>query len=50
MGDLSVPVEAPFPLTDVDKWVLSLTDDEFHCHDWEDLRKIIGIADYTRIL
>ncbi|KAI0969409.1 hypothetical protein F4678DRAFT_173659 [Xylaria arbuscula] len=44
MGDLSVntaPAEAPFPLTEVDKWVLSLTDDEFHYHDWEDLKNII---------
>ncbi|KAI1085779.1 hypothetical protein F5B20DRAFT_17710 [Whalleya microplaca] len=36
------PEEAPFPLTDVDKWVLSLTDEEFHYHDWEDMKKIIG--------
>ncbi|GAW11175.1 hypothetical protein ANO14919_005170 [Xylariales sp. No.14919] len=45
MGDLPIKaplVEAPFPLTEVDKWVLSLTDDEFYCHDWEDLKKIIG--------
>ncbi|KAI0434118.1 hypothetical protein F5Y09DRAFT_5683 [Xylaria sp. FL1042] len=44
MGDLSAntpPAEAPFPLTEVDKWVLSLTDEEFHYHDWEDLKKII---------
>ncbi|KAK6067307.1 hypothetical protein SCUP234_11682 [Seiridium cupressi] len=40
MGDNYV--EAPFPLTDVDKWVLSLTDEEFHYHDWEDMKKIIG--------
>jgi hypothetical protein len=32
----------PFSLTDVDKWVLSQTDEEFHCHDWEELRTIIG--------
>ncbi|KAH9884475.1 hypothetical protein F4778DRAFT_774652 [Xylariomycetidae sp. FL2044] len=36
------PEDPPFPLTDVDKWVLSLTDDEFHYHDWEDMKKIIG--------
>jgi hypothetical protein len=50
MGDLSIgtsPEEPPFPLTEVDKWVLSQTDEEFHCHDWEDLRKIIGRAGYT---
>ncbi|KAI0879607.1 hypothetical protein GGS24DRAFT_438033 [Hypoxylon argillaceum] len=45
MGDLPInlsPEESPFPLTEVDKWVLSLTDEEFHYHDWEDLKKIIG--------
>lgn len=41
MGDLSRG-EAPFPLTEVDKWVLSQTDEEYQCHDWEDLEKIIG--------
>jgi hypothetical protein len=41
MGNVP-PEEAPFPLTDVDKWVLSLTDEEFHYHDWEEMRKIIG--------
>ncbi|KEY67177.1 hypothetical protein S7711_03037 [Stachybotrys chartarum IBT 7711] len=33
--------EAPFPLTDVDRWVLSQTDDEFKKHDWDDLKLII---------
>ncbi|GAP89662.1 hypothetical protein SAMD00023353_3500740 [Rosellinia necatrix] len=45
MADLSLKAsleEPPFPLTEVDKWVLSLTDEEFHYHDWEDLKKIIG--------
>ncbi|CAJ2506179.1 Uu.00g003090.m01.CDS01 [Anthostomella pinea] len=45
MGDLPVktsPEEAPFPLTDVDKWVLSLTDEDFHCHDWEDMKNIVA--------
>ncbi|KAH0594922.1 hypothetical protein MHUMG1_07220 [Metarhizium humberi] len=37
--------EAPFPLTDVDKWVLSQTDEEFQKHDWEDLKQVIGFAD-----
>jgi hypothetical protein len=41
MGEISVE-EAPFPLTEVDKWVLSQTDEEFKCHDWEDLKTIIG--------
>jgi hypothetical protein len=34
--------EAPFPLTDVDRWVLSQTDEEFKYHDWEELQEIIG--------
>ena len=41
MGE-SLPEEAPFPLTEVDKWVLSQTDEEFHKHDWQDLKEIIG--------
>ncbi|KAL2064327.1 hypothetical protein VTL71DRAFT_4821 [Oculimacula yallundae] len=32
----------PFPLTDVDRWVLSLTDEEFHLHDWDELKEIIA--------
>ncbi|KAI0013744.1 hypothetical protein F4779DRAFT_563015 [Xylariaceae sp. FL0662B] len=35
------PEEPPFPLTNVDKWLLSLTDEEFCYHDWEDVKKII---------
>ncbi|KAI0439283.1 hypothetical protein F4803DRAFT_50442 [Xylaria telfairii] len=45
MGDLPVNKlleDAPFPLTEVDRWVLSQTDEEFHYHDWEDLKNIIG--------
>lgn len=34
--------DAPFPLTDVDKWILSQTDEEFKLHDWDDLKTIIG--------
>ncbi|KAI1467154.1 uncharacterized protein F4812DRAFT_431456 [Daldinia caldariorum] len=44
MSDVPIPVapeDAPFPLTDVDKWVLSLTDEEYQYHDWEDVKKII---------
>ncbi|KAK2593774.1 hypothetical protein QQS21_008535 [Conoideocrella luteorostrata] len=33
--------EAPFPLTDVDRWVLSQTDKEFKRHDWDDLKQVI---------
>lgn len=40
MGE--VPQEdSPFPLTEVDKFVLSQTDEEFRLHDWEDLKDII---------
>ncbi|UNI21455.1 hypothetical protein JDV02_007444 [Purpureocillium takamizusanense] len=35
------PEESPFPLTAVDKWILSQTDEEFKLHDWEDLKQII---------
>jgi len=34
--------QPPFPLTEVDKWVLSQTDEEFHLHDWDELRNIVG--------
>ncbi|KAK4179041.1 hypothetical protein QBC36DRAFT_323502 [Triangularia setosa] len=34
-------VEAPFPLTEVDKWVLSQTDEEFKYHDWDELCVIL---------
>lgn len=34
--------EAPFPLTDVDKRVLSQTDEEFKYHNWDELKQIIG--------
>jgi hypothetical protein len=39
--------EAPFPLTDVDRWVLSQTDEEFHLHDWDELKVIIGMLEFT---
>lgn len=47
MGDdpgkgATVPEETPFPLTEIDRFVLSQTDDEFKKHDWEDLTKSIG--------
>lgn len=34
--------EAPFPLTDVDKWVLSQNDADWHFHNWDELREIVG--------
>lgn len=39
-----IEAESPFPLTDIDRWVLSQTDEEFHLQTWEDLRVIIGEA------
>jgi hypothetical protein len=44
MGENAVGTveEAPFPLTDVDKWVLSLTDEEYQYHTWDELREIVG--------
>ncbi|KAI2642876.1 hypothetical protein GGS21DRAFT_486702 [Xylaria nigripes] len=50
MGDLQVATQtedSPFPLTEVDKYVLSLTDDQFQYHDWEDLKQIIGKNDLS---
>lgn len=52
MGNNTIPLdeekvaveEAPFPLTAVDRWVLSQTDEEFHLYDWEELKVIIGMA------
>lgn len=44
MGDHISDEEAPFPLTEVDKWVLSQTDEEFRKHDWEDLKGIVGMS------
>ncbi len=41
-GQAKVVEESPFPLTEVDKWVLSQTDEEFHLHDWDELKNIIG--------
>ena len=41
MGDAGAE-EPPFPLTEVDKWVLSQTDEEYKYHDWDELRQIIG--------
>ncbi|OAX79347.1 hypothetical protein ACJ72_06334 [Emergomyces africanus] len=36
------PTPTPFNLTDVDRQVLSQTDDEFVYHDWADLKSIIA--------
>ncbi|CAK7268495.1 hypothetical protein SEPCBS119000_003091 [Sporothrix epigloea] len=40
MGD-AVEEEHPFPLTDTDRELLSLADDQYVCHDWADLQNII---------
>src|SRR5688500_14509326 len=34
--------ESAFPLTEVDRWVLSQPDEEFQLHTWTDLKDIIG--------
>lgn len=41
MGDAVRAEDSPFPLTDVDKQILSQTDEEFKYHDWDELREII---------
>ncbi|KAF3073102.1 N-acetylglucosamine-induced protein 1 [Trichoderma lentiforme] len=44
MGDqstLQAIADAPFPLTEVDKWVLSQSDEDYKLHDWDDLKHII---------
>lgn len=46
MGDqstLQAIADAPFPLTEVDKWVLSQSDEDYKLHDWDDLKHIIGV-------
>lgn len=39
--------ESPFPLTEVDKWVLSQTDEEFQLHTWVELKDIICKLKYS---
>ncbi|CAK7197444.1 hypothetical protein SEUCBS139899_000091 [Sporothrix eucalyptigena] len=40
MGNV-VEEDHPFPLTDTDRYVLSLTDDQYVKHDWTDLKNVI---------
>jgi len=42
----------PFPLTERDKWLLSISDEEFkpHIHTWENLKHIIGELFYSYCL
>jgi len=50
-GKAQVQVEdSPFPLTETDIWVLSQTDEEFHLHDWDELRQIIGESSNSLLL
>lgn len=47
MGDSLVsdklnPEDYPFPLTELDKKVLSQTDEEYGKHSWEELKSIVG--------
>lgn len=44
MGDNTAPDDPPFPLTEVDKWVLSQTDEEYQLHTWDELRGIIRMS------
>jgi hypothetical protein len=41
---MDIPVEelGDFPLTDVDRAILAMTDDEYKLHDWDELGEIIG--------
>ncbi len=41
MGSV-VEAEPPFPLTDADRYILSITDEEYNFHDWDDLDKVIS--------
>lgn len=43
MGENIMPEEVPFPLTEVDKWVLSQTDEEYTYHTWDELCEVIGM-------
>lgn len=36
----------PFPLTSIDRELLSMNDEDFHRITWEDLKKIIGIEQW----
>lgn len=36
--------DLPFNLTDRDRKILSLTEEEFHPHTWDELKQIIGMS------
>lgn len=41
-NDASIEEKYPFHLTELDKWTLAQTDEEFKKHDWDELKRIIG--------
>lgn len=45
----STSEESPFPLTEQDRYVLSLTDEEYVKHDWEELQEIIKTNDLAAL-
>lgn len=47
---LKAAEESPFPLTELDRMVLSQTDEEYVKHDWEDLKRVIGEISYCVFL
>lgn len=43
-------VSAPFNLTEVDRLLLSQTDEEFIPHSWNELKEIVGVFWSHRLL
>lgn len=37
------------PLTDIDRQILSMKDEDYHRHSWEDLKEIIGRSSHQCI-
>lgn len=44
MAPDETPASAPFPLTALDRELLSMSNDDFHPHTWEELKQIIGMV------
>lgn len=42
LHETKIEGEFPFPLTDIDRYNLSITDDEFQPHTWENLKQVIA--------
>jgi hypothetical protein len=42
VGSVHEQKDAPFPLTEIDLWVLAQKDEDYHFHDWTELTEIIG--------